>query len=63
MWQFVQACEGISEACRELNTPVVSGNVSLYNETHDESIFPTPTIGMVGLLKDIKNRVGAGFVQ
>lgn len=63
MWQFVQACEGISEACRELNTPVVSGNVSLYNETHEESIFPTPTIGMVGLLKDIQHRIGAGFVQ
>lgn len=49
MWQFAKACEGIKEACKELNTPVVSGNVSLYNETNGESIFPTPTIAMVGV--------------
>ncbi len=49
MWQFAKGCEGIKEACSALNTPVVSGNVSLYNETNGESIFPTPSIAMVGL--------------
>ncbi len=48
MWQFKESCEGIKEACKELNTPVVSGNVSLYNESNGESIFPTPEIAMVG---------------
>lgn len=61
MWQFVEACQGISDACRALNTPVVSGNVSLYNETKGESIFPTPTIGMVGLIKDLSKRVSSDF--
>jgi phosphoribosylformylglycinamidine synthase len=56
MWQFAQACEGIKEACLELNTPVVSGNVSLYNETNGVSVFPTPAIAMVGLNED-ENRV------
>ncbi len=49
MWQFAKACEGIKEACSKLNTPVVSGNVSLYNETNDVSVFPTPSIAMVGV--------------
>jgi len=49
MWQFAMGCEGIKEACKELNTPVVSGNVSLYNETNGVSIFPTPSIAMVGV--------------
>jgi len=49
MWQFAKACEGIKEACKELNTPVVSGNVSLYNETNDVSVYPTPAIAMVGV--------------
>ena len=48
MWQFKEACEGIKEACRELNTPVVSGNVSLYNENEGEGVYPTPEIAMVG---------------
>ena len=56
MWQFAQGCEGIKEACLELNTPVVSGNVSLYNETNGVSVFPTPAIAMVGLNED-ENRV------
>jgi phosphoribosylformylglycinamidine synthase subunit PurL len=54
-WQFEKAADGISEACRQLNTPVIGGNVSLYNETKGEAIFPTPTIGMVGLIKDINH--------
>ncbi len=52
MWQFAEACEGIKEACSNLNTPVVSGNVSLYNETNGVSVFPTPAIAMVGLNED-----------
>ncbi len=56
MWQFAEACEGIKEACLALTTPVVSGNVSLYNETNGVSVFPTPTIAMVGLNED-ENRI------
>jgi len=56
MWQFAQSCEGIKEACLALNTPVVSGNVSLYNETNGVSVFPTPAIAMVGLNED-QNKV------
>ena len=56
MWQFAEACEGIKEACLELNTPVVSGNVSLYNETNGVSVYPTPAIAMVGL-NDDENKV------
>lgn len=52
MWQFAQGCEGIKQACKELNTPVVSGNVSLYNETDGISIFPSPTIVCVGVCED-----------
>ena len=49
MWQFKEACEGIKEACKNLNTPVVSGNVSLYNENEGEGVYPTPEIAMVGV--------------
>ena len=56
MWQFAEGCEGIKEACIALNTPVVSGNVSLYNETNGVSVFPTPAIAMVGLNED-ENKV------
>jgi len=56
MWQFAEGCGGIKEACLELNTPVVSGNVSLYNETNGVSVFPTPAIAMVGLNED-ENKV------
>jgi phosphoribosylformylglycinamidine synthase II len=52
MGQFVRAVQGISEACKSLDMPIVSGNVSLYNETHGKAILPTPTIGAVGLLED-----------
>lgn len=61
MWQFVEACKGIATACEELATPVVSGNVSLYNETNGTSIFPTPMIGMVGILKDLDERLDTAF--
>ena len=53
MWQFSEAIRGISTACEALGIPVVSGNVSFYNETSGESIYPTPTIGMVGLIEDL----------
>ncbi|MCB4778132.1 MAG: phosphoribosylformylglycinamidine synthase subunit PurL [Sulfurovum sp.] len=62
MWQFAQGCEGIKEACEKLNTPVVSGNVSLYNETNGISVFPTPTIVMVGL-NDDQNKVLPSYFQ
>lgn len=52
-WQLEQAVLGMSEACRILDTPVVSGNVSLYNESAHEAIFPTPMVGMVGLIEDL----------
>ena len=51
MWQFGEVCDGIKEACEVLKTPVVSGNVSLYNQTNGIDIYPTPSIGMVGLIK------------
>ena len=53
MWQFQQAIEGISAVCRKFNIPVISGNVSFYNETNDLSIYPTPIIGMAGIIEDI----------
>ncbi len=63
MWQFAKACEGIKEACLELNTPVVSGNVSLYNETNGTSVFPTPAIAMVGLNEDKKKVLPSYFQE
>ena len=55
MWQFKEGCEGIKEACAALNTPVVSGNVSLYNENEGEGIYPTPEIAMVGVSDDYRS--------
>ena len=57
MGQFEAAVRGISDACRALEIPVVSGNVSFYNETDGRAIPPTPTVGMVGLLEDVEKRV------
>jgi len=53
MWQFAEAVRGLSDACIAFDTPVVSGNVSLYNETKGEAIYPTPSVAMVGLLEDV----------
>ena len=61
MWEFVQAVDGIAEACRELGAPIVSGNVSLYNETGDVAVKPTPTIGVVGTIEDVEHVGGTGF--
>ena len=52
MWQFAQAVDGIAEACRALSIPITGGNVSLYNETDGRAIYPTPVLGVVGLLED-----------
>ncbi|NWF67127.1 MAG: phosphoribosylformylglycinamidine synthase subunit PurL [Campylobacterales bacterium] len=59
MWQFANCCEGIKKACKALNTPVVSGNVSLYNETNKVSVYPTPSIAMVGLCDNIENVINS----
>ncbi len=63
MWQFAQGCYGIKEACAELNTPVVSGNVSLYNETNGVGIYPTPAIVMVGLNDDASKTLPSFFQE
>ena len=60
-FQLEQAIRGMADACRALNIPVISGNVSLYNESADGAIYPTPTVGMVGGLDDISARCQAGF--
>jgi phosphoribosylformylglycinamidine synthase subunit PurL len=60
-WQFEQAADGISKACLELGTPVIGGNVSLYNETSGVAIYPTPTIGMVGLIHDVEHITTQSF--
>ncbi|MGW8427340.1 phosphoribosylformylglycinamidine synthase subunit PurL [Peribacillus simplex] len=54
-WQLEKAADGMSEACRSLSTPVIGGNVSLYNETNGEAIYPTPVVGMVGLVSDLQH--------
>jgi phosphoribosylformylglycinamidine synthase len=60
-WQFVQATDGMAEACRAFSTPVTGGNVSFYNEYDGRAIYPTPTIGMVGLLEKVEDRVTSDF--
>ena len=61
MWSFSEVIDGMAEACRELETPVISGNVSFYNETEGRGIHPTPVIGMVGLVEDVRRVVTQGF--
>jgi len=61
MWSFSEVIDGMAEACRALETPVVSGNVSFYNETEGRGILPTPVIGMVGLVEDVRRVVTPGF--
>jgi phosphoribosylformylglycinamidine synthase II len=60
-WQLEKAADGISEACRQLDTPVIGGNVSLYNENAKGAIYPTPVIGMVGLVHDLDHITTQGF--
>ncbi|HEX8116703.1 MAG TPA: phosphoribosylformylglycinamidine synthase subunit PurL, partial [Pyrinomonadaceae bacterium] len=61
MWSFSEVIDGMAEACEALGTPVVSGNVSFYNETEGRGIHPTPVIGMVGLVEDVRRVVTLGF--
>jgi phosphoribosylformylglycinamidine synthase len=61
MWQLARAIEGIGEACRALGTPITGGNVSLYNETDGNAIYPTPVIGIVGLLEHADRVVSRRF--
>ena len=63
MGQFVETIDGIKQACQYLNFPVVSGNVSFYNETNNNSISPTPTIGGVGLIKNVNNMMTSNFKE
>ena len=63
MWQFAKAVEGIGAACRALDVPITGGNVSLYNETDGKAIYPTPTIGVVGLLEHADRVVGRRFQE
>lgn len=63
MAQLSQAIDGIAEACTALGTPITGGNVSLYNETRGEGIYPTPVIGVVGILEDVSKAVPSGFQQ
>ncbi|MEY2832218.1 MAG: hypothetical protein RLZZ574_1476 [Cyanobacteriota bacterium] len=67
-WQLANACKGIADACRELSTPVTGGNVSLYNETVDsegnpQPIYPTPVVGMVGLVPDLTKICGQSWTK
>ncbi|MBC5969310.1 phosphoribosylformylglycinamidine synthase subunit PurL, partial [Bacillus pumilus] len=62
-WQIEKSADGISEACRTLSTPVIGGNVSLYNESNGTAIYPTPVIGMVGLVEDTAHITTKSFQQ
>jgi phosphoribosylformylglycinamidine synthase len=61
MWAFRETIHGIADACRALGTPVTGGNVSFYNESGDSAIWPTPVVGMLGLLDDYRHRLGIAF--
>ncbi|HET9182167.1 MAG TPA: phosphoribosylformylglycinamidine synthase subunit PurL [Candidatus Angelobacter sp.] len=61
MWQFSQVIDGIAEACQILETPITGGNVSLYNETLGEAIYPTPVVGIVGILEDVNQAMTFHF--
>ena len=61
MWQLVESIEGIAEACQALDVPITGGNVSLYNETDGKAIYPTPTIGIVGLIEDASRVLARTF--
>jgi phosphoribosylformylglycinamidine synthase subunit PurL len=63
MWQFSQVIDGITKACEELDTPITGGNVSFYNETLGEGIYPTPVIGVVGILEDVHKTAKMHFAR
>jgi phosphoribosylformylglycinamidine synthase II len=60
-WQFTRCVEGLADGCRAFRLPVVSGNVSFYNETPDTAVYPTPVLGVVGVLEDVKRHCTVGF--
>lgn len=62
-WQFSNAIKGMGEACRKFDTPVTGGNVSFYNQSEEGPVYPTPTIGMVGVLEDFKNQMTLDFIN
>ena len=61
MWQFSQTVDGLSDACLELGVPVTGGNVSFYNQTGDTPIFPTPVVGVLGIIDDVARRIPSGW--
>ncbi|KAA9106359.1 phosphoribosylformylglycinamidine synthase subunit PurL [Microbacterium rhizomatis] len=61
MWQFSRAVEGLSDGCLELGIPVTGGNVSFYNQTGDVPIFPTPVVGVLGIIDDVARRIPSGW--
>src|SRR6202034_3706396 len=61
MWQFSQVVDGLTESCTALETPITGGNVSLYNETLGEGIYPTPVIGIVGILQNVDDAMTFHF--
>jgi phosphoribosylformylglycinamidine synthase len=63
MWQFAETVRGLADGCRELGIPVTGGNVSFYNQTGSRPIYPTPIVGVLGVIADVANRVGLGFAR
>ena len=61
MWQFAEACRGLKDACLELGVPVTGGNVSLYNQTGETAILPTPVVAVLGVIEDVTRRTPTGF--
>lgn len=61
MWQFAEACRGLKDACLELGIPVTGGNVSLYNQTGDTAILPTPVVAVLGVIEDVRRRTPSAF--
>jgi phosphoribosylformylglycinamidine synthase subunit PurL len=61
MWQFAEACRGLRDACLELGIPVTGGNVSLYNQTGETAILPTPVVAVLGVVDDVTRRTPTGF--
>ena len=62
MWQFAEACRGLKDACLALGVPVTGGNVSLYNQTGETAILPTPVVAVLGVIDDVRRRTPTGFV-
>src|SRR6185295_3421259 len=63
MWQFAEAVRGIAEGCRTLGIPVTGGNVSLYNQTGEEAIHPTPVVAVLGVMDDVARRTRSGWKE